>query len=276
MHILDAHIPGAFLITSRCVRQARLCGHDEVSGRDLSHRKRWIEQRIAMLAERFSVAVYAYAVMENHLHLVVRTDPQAPAHWEAADVLRRWFDVSRGDEPPEARRQRIEAALGNEDLIAKYRERLGSLSWFMRFLSEPIARIANLEDGCTGRFWQGRFQAKALLDEPAALSGMVYVDLNPVRAGVVKTPEAAGHVSIRRRFEAMRHAVPGALLRPVLGSGPALSVSEQEYLTLVDETGRAVREDKPGAIPRSLPAIVARLGLSERAWLRQVQGTQSC
>ena len=276
MHTVDAHTPGSFHIVSRCVRQARLCGFDPLTRRDLSHRKRWIEDRIEMLAEHFSVAVYAYAVMSNHVHLVVHTDPQAPAHWDAAEVLRRWFDVSRRDEPDEARQLRIEASLSNEALIAKYRERLGSLSWFMRFLNEPIARIANLEDGCTGRFWEGRFHAQSLLDESAALSAMVYVDLNPVRAGVVKAPEAAEHVSIRRRFEAVRRAAPGALLLPVLGSGPALAVSEREYLTLVDETGRAVRDDKPGAIPRSLPAIVGRLGLSERAWLRQVQGTESC
>ena len=276
IHLIDAHTPGAFHIVTRCVRPARLSGVDPLSGRDCSHRKRWIEDRIAMLAERFSVAVYAYAVMSNHVHLVVQTDPQAPTQWDAAEVLRRWFDVSRRNEPEEARQRRIEAALGNEALIAKYRERLGSLSWFMRFLNEPIARAINAEDESTGHFWQGRFRSQALPDETAVLSAMAYVDLNPVRARVVDVPEAARHVSIRRRFDALRQGAPGTLLLPVLGTGPALSVSEREYLTLVDETGRTVREDKPGAIPRSLPAIVRRLGLSERAWLRQVQGTESC
>lgn len=276
MHIVDAHQPGAFHITSRCVRLAWLSERDPLTGRDLSHRKRWIEERIATLAKAFSVAVYAYAVMANHVHLVVRTDPQAPQQWDAADVLQRWFSVSRRNEPDEARQLRIETSMGNEELIAKYRMRLGNLSWFMRFLNESIARAANAEDGCTGRFWEGRFHSKALLDVNAVLSGMAYVDLNPVRAGIVETPEAAKHVSIRRRFDAIRNGAPGTLLLPVFGTGPELAVSELEYLTLVDETGRRVRPDKPGAIGRSLPAIVSRLGMSERAWLKQVQGTESC
>ena len=277
MHIVDAHSPGAYHVVTRCVRQAFLCGRDRFTGRDFSHRKRWIEERLFALAECFSIAVYAYAVMSNHVHLVVQTDPDAPRHWDAVEVLRRWFTVSRRrGESDEARQQRIDAAIGNEALVAKYRERLGSLSTFMQFLNESIARAANAEDGCKGRFWDGRFRCQALLDESAVLSGMVYVDLNPVRAGVVDKPEAAEHVSVRRRFDAMKKAGPGALLMPVAGDGPARTVGEREYLELVDATGRMLRADKPGSISRALPPILMRLGLSERAWLGQVRGTQSC
>lgn len=82
--------------------------------------------------------------MSNHLHLVVRTEPGACQQWDAAEVLRRWFNVSRRrGESDEARQRRIDAMVGNEALVANYRARLGSLSHFMQYLSEPTARAAN-------------------------------------------------------------------------------------------------------------------------------------
>jgi hypothetical protein len=75
------------------------------------------------------------------------------------------------------------AGLGSAQLeavqgwAATYRARLGDLSWYMRVLNESISRMANAEDGVTGRFWEGRFKSHALLDEAAVLTAMAYVDL---------------------------------------------------------------------------------------------------
>ena len=171
------------------------------------------------------------------------------------------------------------------EVIATWRQRLMSISWFMRCLNEPIARAANREDDISGRFWEGRFKSQALLDEKALAACMAYVDLNPIRAMLAHSPETSAHTSIKRSIEYARatqrpnHLDPQSNgLLPFAGNPrndmpKGLPFHLSDYLELVDCSGRIMREDKKGQISDDLPAILQRLELDmdTRHWLYLTQ-----
>lgn len=278
--LVDAAEPGTYHCVSRCVRRAFLCGEDAVSGRNFDHRKQWLEDRVLALAGIFSVAVLAYAVMSNHLHVVLQVDPIGPLGWEDVDVAERWVrlhPVTRdGEIDPEGCRRRVAALAANADRLAVLRQRLGSLSWFMRCISEPLARTANREDGCTGRFWEGRFKCQALLDDAAILACMTYVDLNPVRAGIAPDLAGSSHTSIHRRLINAAPQDRGKPLVAVAGDAPwqCHAVTLAAYIALVDWAGRQLHPGKRGVISESAPSALHRLA-PERDWLLQVRGIES-
>ncbi len=142
---------------SRCVRRAFLCGVDDYSGKCYEHRRDWVESRLLELAAVFSIDLCAYAVMSNHLHLVLRVDLKTATEWTLEQVLQRWHLLYSGTLLSQ-RFLRGETLSDIEYLTLQqttevYRQRLMDISWFMRALNEPIARQANWEDGCSGRFY---------------------------------------------------------------------------------------------------------------------------
>jgi REP element-mobilizing transposase RayT len=198
---------GVYHCFSRCVRRAFLYGHDAFTGRDFSHRKKWIVDRLKHLAAIFAIEVCAYAIMENHNHTILRTRPDIVASWSDREVAIRWLtlfpkhrDMGGAAMPPVEKE--ICALLQCPERIAQLRKRLCSLSWFMGRLNEFIARAANKEDRVKGRFWESRFKSQALLDDAAIAACMVYVDLNPIRAGLASTPEESDFTSIQERIHA--------------------------------------------------------------------------
>lgn len=275
------------------MRRSFLCGIDQVSGADYSHRRHFIEQRIYLLSSIFAIDIAAYAVMTNHLHLVVRLSPETIDDWSDREVVERWLCLFKG--PLLIQRYhkglRLNAAeqLKVDEIINCYRLRLGNLGWFMKCLNEPIARMANKEDGCTGHFWEARYRSDALLTEEAVLSCMTYVDLNPIRAGLAATPEQSDHSSIKERISPCLN-LAGSIatliqthqlnhfnitLKPLLAFEGITTINTQQgiffnlydYLELVDITGRIVREDKQGAIVLYLSPILERLGIDRQTWL---------
>ncbi|KGD63326.1 hypothetical protein Y5S_03481 [Alcanivorax nanhaiticus] len=173
-----------------------------------------------------------------------------------------------------------------EEIVQTWRERLYDLGWFLKCLNEYLARKANEEDCCKGRFWESRYKCQALLDEKAVLQCMAYVDLNPVRAAMEETPEESDYTSIQQRSEAISQGDGDNKQRPALLPMVHASNAEVEddetvcrfrlmdYLELVDSTGRAVRDDKRGAISAHAAGVLDRLGIDERAWLAHMRPKQ--
>ncbi len=290
---------GWYHCVSRCVRRAFLCGDGH------EHRKDWVAARLRLLSHCFAVDVAAYAVMSNHLHVVVRIDPRGADSWTAAEVATKWLTVYAREHdddgsPMAPSPEDIAVAAADWAWVSARRRRLGDLGWFMKALKEPIARRANREDEVTGHFWEGRFRSTALLDETAVIACMAYVDLNPIRARVASTPEDSAHTSIQDRIHARQyhqaalgvaeqaperarglfsrldaisqpqHAEDGLWLWTFARAGDERlrpPMTAESYLRLVDASGRIVRSGKRGRIDPLLAEQLARLRLDAEAWV---------
>jgi len=294
----------------RCVRQAYLCGEDHSTGENYDHRKQWLVSRLRFLSYIYAIDICAYAILSNHYHVVLHVDKQRAQSWSDLEVVERWMQLYKGNVLVDrwlADPNTIDKAslLKVRKYIEGWRERLASISWFMRGVNETIARMANVEEGRSGRFWEGRFKSQALLDEAAVLSCMAYVDLNPVRAGMEKDLYDSNFTSIQQHLydytapkksnskaeqglvervnqqQALKQAqglgeLPEASLMPFDGGShtniqSALPFTREDYFELVDVTGRLIREGKRGAIHSDIPSIVERLGIEPDYWVAHIQ-----
>jgi putative transposase len=270
---------------SRCVRRAYLCGEDSYTGESYEHRRDWFIERLATLSEVFCIEVAAYAVMNNHCHVVVHIDEAAARDLSVDDVIERWCVIYRGPEVVQRYRAGESLSATERETVSNvaeiWRGRLSNLSWFMGCLNEHIARRANAEDGCTGRFWEGRFKSQALLDDTALITAMAYVDLNPIRAGMAADLAGSHKTSGQQRLSAItgRTVEPQIPLQDFSGvetqASHGLPFNLQDYLDLVDWTGRCIRDEKRGAIDLESPRLLSALGIAEGEWLPNVTTMQA-
>ena len=280
--------------TTRCVRRAFLCGTDHSSGNCFEHRRGWISRRIKHLAAVFLIDIAAYAVMSNHYHVVLRVNREVAEGLSRDEVIERWRQLFVG--PPLIQRYCAGHSLSKvelevvDEVVAEWRKRLIDISWFMRCLNEHIARKANAEDGCKGRFWESRFTTQALLDDTAVMACMAYVDLNPIRAGMADRPETSDYTSLQERLgiapcdnqpaEQYEREKPQAQLMPFANAANQTTAAHvlphhfKDYIELVDWTGRAIRDDKRGSIPANLPPILQRLNVDPEQWLKAASGIE--
>ena len=294
---------------NRCVRRGFLCGDDPVTGKNYDHRRQWIRNRLEFLAGVFGIELLGFSVMSNHFHCVLRTRPDVVEEWSDEEVARRWwrlFPQRRNEDgsPADPTDSDLLAIHGDEKVLAERRLRLSSVSWFMRCTSEVIARMSNAEDECTGRFWEGRFKAKVLDSEEAIAACMVYVDLNPVRAGIAESLQTSDYTSVQDRMAdvesanevestdakdvRIEHGQRAGWLSPIplepkrknvrerktsrrASNKGSLPMSLPDYLLLVEWTGRQLHAGKRGYIKSEIPPLLERLGTSPEFWLHSIR-----
>ena len=297
--LVDVSLARWYHCVTRCVRKAFLLGEGN------HNRKEWLENRLEELAGIFAVAVGGFAVMNNHLHLLLRLDPEVARAWSDDEVVRRWGRLfpprDKSRQPIPVSEHWVQWRLADPKWVANARERLQNLGWFMKCLKEPLSRLANRQDKTRGTFFEGRFKSVAVLDEGALLAIGVYIDLNPVAAKFAETPETSDYTSIKQRVDhvearGMVAELEAASGGSVAGSQAAAGLEESlwlcpiedrreldssrdgmipgfslgSYVRLVDYTGRLFREGK-ASISAELAGIFERLGFDAQSWQIQIK-----
>lgn len=242
---------GIYHCISRCVRGQSLIESPE--------RCRWVVRRLERLTKIFAIDVCDFAVMRNHVHLLLRTHPDLPLAWTDEEVARRWLsrpNAASGD-PDELAR----CAVGNPDRIAEWRERLADLGWFHKLWKEPCARKWNREEEQSGHLWQGRFRSIGCHDEASVLMQAAYILLNPIHCGAEAELCDSPRTSMGRRIAALSEAIAAgrcrqgvdtyrrALLEPALPCDPG---AELRGLSDEDWSDRLVKGLRDRAIRESL------------------------
>ncbi len=160
--LIDIQATPYYHVINRCVRRAYLCGKDPYNGKNYEHRRQWIVDKIKALSKVFAIDICSYAVLSNHYHLVLHINETEAQSWDTNTVIERWYELFKGNLLVDKYRNGetlCQAELTTiTDCVNVWHKRLMDISWYMRCLNEAIAREANKEDRCTGRFWEENYQ----------------------------------------------------------------------------------------------------------------------
>lgn len=177
---------GVYHLVSRIVDRQFLFGDAE---------KEAFGRMMRAFAAFHQVEILTYCLMSNHFHLLVRV-PHRPAGFDLplGEVLARWQDAV-GDAWNRGLTRQFAAwqENGSEAAVEEWRQRMVgrmfSLTEFMKALKQRYTQWYNRRSGRRGTLWEGRYKSVIVEDEASALRTMAtYIDLNPVRAGIVSDP----------------------------------------------------------------------------------------
>ena len=298
-------------ISCRCVQKAWLLGTDPDTGNDYNHRKDWIPDKLKFYQKIFCIDLGAYAVMDNHFHIIIENRIDLANKLTDKEIVFRWLLLHPTREAKKAKRVEPTSDEINEKLITldleKTRQRLCDISWYMKEFNWSIAYRANREMNRKGKFFEARFNCQYLADDAAVLTCMIYVDLNVIRARAAKSVEESVFTSahdrsvadlamknletfsaiqpatltltypqeqeIKNQIELVKNHHWLAPLKSDVSSDlkPFLNITLDKYLDLLDYTGRAYHKDKPGIIPGTIAPILMAMDLNHNLWMASIK-----
>jgi len=132
---------------------------------------------IKKTSSAYFVQVFGFCIMDNHFHLLVRMNPGSDYSDEEIRKRHKYYYGEKGN---------LELSEGQ---IPYFRERWSDLSEYMKDIKQAFSRYFNKRNNRKGYFWSERFKSVLVEKGETLINCLAYIDLNPVRAGIVNRPE---------------------------------------------------------------------------------------
>jgi putative transposase len=153
--------------------------------------KEYFLKLLEVFASGFFVKIHSFCIMGNHFHILA-TGLEHDARYASRDELIYRYKQIYGEKltPPEGTYESDGTLIPDEDGgTERLRARLGSISRFVQELKQSFSRWYNKKHGTKGYLWRDRFKGILVHNGISHLGCSIYNDLNPVRAGLTKSPE---------------------------------------------------------------------------------------
>lgn len=253
---------GLYHITSRVAGGALLFGDQE---------KEYFLKTLERFVSGFYIHLHAFSIMSNHIHILISERTEEAREASVKELTERYQKIFGPDaEPPFGCIEADGCMTVDEDGgVERLRSRLGSVSRFVQEYKQTCSRWFNKRHQRKGYLWGDRFRVTAIERGDPELACSAYIDLNAVRAGIARIPEAYRWCSLGMAVRNPRRAK--SLLTPLLLSEmhPAISISW--YRLFVYRYGQMPFPGKasiPAEVVAEVEAVHGRLGIGDRAKYR--------
>jgi len=155
--------------------------------------KEYFLRTMRKLEAFLGVRVLTFCLMSNHFHVLLEVPDEEEITELTPDQLLEILPILYGKNTVRDVEQELDRARGNRDwtrkILARYEERRGDLSVFMKELKQRFTQWFNRTQGRRGTLWEDRYKSVLVEgNENALITMAAYIDLNPVRAGIVDDP----------------------------------------------------------------------------------------